>query len=57
VRVQSTLRDVTPDGERTLNGVAATMGRMVNRFAQRGLADSVSIRPARPPTPRAARAR
>jgi ABC-type transporter Mla subunit MlaD len=45
VRVQSTLRDVTPDVERTLNGVAATMGRldsMVNRFAQRGLADSVS---------------
>ena len=46
VRVQSTLRDVTPDVERTLTGVASTMGRldsMVNRFAQRGLADSVSI--------------
>ena len=46
VRVQSTLRDVTPDVERTLNGVASTMGRldsMVNRFTQRGLADSVSI--------------
>jgi len=45
VRVQSTLRDVTPDVERTLTGVASTMGRldsMVNRFAQRGLADSVS---------------
>lgn len=46
VRVQSTLRDVTPDVERTLSGVASTMGRldsMVNRFSQRGLADSVSI--------------
>jgi len=46
VRVQSTLRDVTPDVERTLSGVAATMGRLdsvVNRFAQRGLADSVSV--------------
>ena len=45
VRVQSTLRDVTPDVERTLTGVASTMGRldsMVNRFSQRGLADSVS---------------
>ena len=45
VRVQSTLRDVTPDVERTLSGVAATMGRVdsvVNRFAQRGLADSVT---------------
>ena len=46
VRVQSTLRDVTPDVERTLSGVAATMGRLdsvVNRFARRGLADSVSV--------------
>jgi len=46
VRVQSTLRDVTPDIERTLSGVAATMGRLdsvVNRFARRGLADSVSV--------------
>jgi ABC-type transporter Mla subunit MlaD len=46
VRVQSTLRDVTPDVQRTLTGVAATMGRldsMVNRFSQRGLADSVSL--------------
>lgn len=46
VRVQATLRDVTPDVERTLTGVASTMGRldsMVNRFSQRGLADSVSI--------------
>lgn len=45
VRVQSTLRDVTPDVERTLNGVASTMDRldsMVNRFSQRGLADSVA---------------
>ena len=45
VRVQSTLRDVTPDVERTLTGVASTMGRldsMVSRFSQRGLADSVS---------------
>src|SRR5260221_12584084 len=45
VRVQSTLREVTPDVERTLTGVASTMGRldsMVNRFSQRGLADSVS---------------
>lgn len=45
VRVQTTLRDVTPDVERTLTGVASTMGRldsMVNRFSQRGLADSVS---------------
>ena len=46
VRVQSTLRDVTPDVERTLSGVAGTMGRLdsvVNRFARRGLADSVSV--------------
>jgi len=46
VRVQFTLRDVTPDVERTLSGVAATMGRLdsvVNRFARRGLADSVSV--------------
>jgi len=46
VRVQSTLRDVTPDVERTLSGVAATMSRLdsvVNRFAQRGLADSVAV--------------
>ncbi|MFN2570200.1 MAG: MlaD family protein [Gemmatimonadales bacterium] len=45
VRVQSTLRDVTPDVERTLSGVALTMGRLdsiVSRFGQRGLADSVS---------------
>ena len=45
VRVQSTLRDVTPDVERTLSGVATTMGRLdsiVNRFGQRGLADSIS---------------
>ena len=45
VRVQSTLRDVTPDVQRTLAGVASTMDRldsMVNRFSQRGLADSVS---------------
>jgi ABC-type transporter Mla subunit MlaD len=45
VRVQSTLRDVTPDLERTLSGVATTMGRLdslVSRFGQRGLADSVS---------------
>jgi len=45
VRVQSTLRDVTPDVERTLSGVATTMSRLdsvVNRFGQRGLADSLS---------------
>ena len=45
VRVQSTLRDVTPDVERTLSGVATTMGRLdsiVNRFGQRGLADSIA---------------
>jgi ABC-type transporter Mla subunit MlaD len=45
VRVQSTLRDVTPDVRRTLTGVASTMDRLdsiVNRFSQRGLADSVS---------------
>ena len=45
VRVQSTLRDVTPDVERTLGGVASTMGRLdslVDRFARRGLADSVT---------------
>lgn len=45
VRVQSTLRDVTPDVERTLTGIASTMNRldsMVSRFEQRGLADSVS---------------
>jgi len=46
VRVQSTLRDVTPEVERTLNGVASTMGRvdsMVNRMAQRGISDSISV--------------
>lgn len=45
VRVQSTLRDVTPDVERTLTGVATTMNRLdsiVSRFGQRGLADSIS---------------
>jgi len=45
VRVQSTLRDVTPDVERTLSGVATTMARLdsiVDRFGQRGLADSIS---------------
>lgn len=45
VRVQSTLRDVTPDVERTLSGVASTMGRLdslVDRMARRGLADSVT---------------
>lgn len=46
VRVQATLRDVTPDVEHTLNGVASTMGRvdsMVSRLAQRGLSDSISV--------------
>lgn len=46
VRVQSTLRDVTPEVQRTLNGVAATMGRVdsiVSRLAQRGLSDSISV--------------
>ena len=46
VRVQSTLRDVTPEVQRTLSGVAATMGRvdsMVSRLAQRGLSDSISV--------------
>lgn len=46
VRVQTTLRDVTPDVERTLSGVASTMGRLdslVNRMAQRGLSDSISV--------------
>jgi ABC-type transporter Mla subunit MlaD len=45
VHVQSTLRDVTPDVERTLRGVATTMGRldsMVSRFAKAGLSDSIS---------------
>ena len=45
VRVQSTLRDVTPDVQRTLDGIAATMGRVdsvVERLARRGLADSVA---------------
>ena len=45
VRVQATLRNVTPDVERTLSGVATTMGRLdslVNSFGQRGLADSIS---------------
>ena len=44
--VADQLCDVTPDVERTLSGVAATMGRLdsvVNRFARRGLADSVSV--------------
>lgn len=46
VRVQSTLRDVTPEVERTLGGVASTMGRLdslVDRFARRGFADSVTV--------------
>jgi len=46
VRVQSTLRDVTPDVERTLGGVATTMARLdsiVSRFGQQGLADSISM--------------
>ena len=45
VRVQGTLRDVTPDIERTLTGVAATMERvdsLVDGFARRGLSDSVA---------------
>lgn len=45
VRVQSTLRDVTPDVERTLGGVATTMARLdsiVSRFGQQGLADSIA---------------
>lgn len=45
VHVQSTLRDVTPEVERTLGGVASTMGRLdslVDRFARRGFADSVT---------------
>jgi len=45
VRVQSTLRDVTPDVERTLSGVATTMARLdSNRESLRatGLADSIS---------------
>jgi hypothetical protein len=45
VRVQSTLREVTPDVERTLGGVATTMARLdsiVSRFGQRGLADSIA---------------
>jgi ABC-type transporter Mla subunit MlaD len=45
VRVQSTLREVTPDVERTLGGVATTMARLdsiVSRFGQQGLADSIS---------------
>lgn len=45
VRVQSTVRDVTPDVQRTLTGVASTMGRLdslVDRLARRGLADSVT---------------
>jgi ABC-type transporter Mla subunit MlaD len=45
VRVQGTLRDVTPDIERTLTGVATTMGRvdsLVDRMARRGIADSVA---------------
>jgi ABC-type transporter Mla subunit MlaD len=44
-RVQATLRDVTPDVERTLRGVATTMGRVdaiVSRFGQQGLADSIA---------------
>jgi ABC-type transporter Mla subunit MlaD len=45
VRVQSTLRDVTPDVERSLRSVATTMGRLdsiVSRFGQQGLADSIA---------------
>ena len=52
VRVQSTvtqteqtLRDVTPDVERTLGGVAATMGRvdsLVERLQRGGFADSLA---------------
>jgi ABC-type transporter Mla subunit MlaD len=45
VRVQSTVRDLTPDVERTLTGVASTMGRLdslVDRMARRGFADSVT---------------
>lgn len=45
VRVQSTVRDLTPDVERTLSGVATTMGRLdsvVDRMARRGFADSVT---------------
>ena len=44
-RVQATLRDVTPDVERSLRGVATTMGRVdaiVSRFGQQGLADSIA---------------
>lgn len=46
VRVQSTLRDVTPEVEHTLSGVASTMGRLdsiVDRMAQRGLSDSITV--------------
>jgi hypothetical protein len=45
VRVQTTLHDVTPELERTLAGVASTMGRVdsvVDGFARRGLGDSVA---------------
>ncbi|MDP3909628.1 MAG: MlaD family protein [Gemmatimonadales bacterium] len=45
VRVQGTLRDVAPDIERTLTGVAATMSRvdsLVDGFARHGLSDSVA---------------
>lgn len=46
VRVQSTLHDVTPELERTLAGVAATMGRVdsvVDGFARRGVSDSIAV--------------
>ncbi|HXM39376.1 MAG TPA: MlaD family protein [Gemmatimonadales bacterium] len=46
VHVQATLRDVTPDVERTLGSVAATMGRLdslVDRLGRRGFADSVAL--------------
>lgn len=45
VRVQGALTDVTPDIERTLAGVSATMQRvdsLVDGFARRGVSDSVA---------------